>query len=392
MSNDNAELALLPNGFEDLLPPQADVEAQSISTLIGTFSSFGYRRIKPPLLEFEDSLLAPGPGERLSGETFRLMDPVTHRMLGLRSDITPQIARIASSRLSREPRPLRLTYANDVLRTKGNQLRTVRQFCQVGCEMIGDEQAESDVEICVLAILGLKAIGFGAVTLDLTIPGFVVSLIREGLRADAVATIKRAVAQRDRDLLATLPKAEVAALSHVMDVSAGSKQAEALFTALRDDVLPSELKADFARLKKVCDGVSRALGELQITDVTVTVDLLEQVEFEYHRHLGFTLFSPKVHGELGRGGCYDVRFGKGGDTETAKGFTLYMDTIRKACTPAQSLPHVFVPAGTSWSEIRELQAQGWVVVRSTGGAGDGLRAGCAYRYEGGAVVPDHKDA
>lgn len=390
MSNDSAELALLPNGFEDLLPPQADVEAQSISTLIATFSSFGYRRIKPPLLEFEDSLLAPGPGERLSGETFRLMDPVTHRMLGLRSDITPQIARIAGSRLSREPRPLRLTYANDVLRTKGNQLRTVRQFCQVGCEIIGDEQAESDVEICVLAILGLKAIGFGAVTLDLTIPGFVASLIHEGLSADAVATIKRAVAQRDRDLLATLPKTDVSALSHIMDISAGSKQAEALFAALKDDVLPPTLRADVRRLKEVCAGVERALGELSIGDVSVTVDLLEQVGFEYHRHLGFALFSPKVHGELGRGGCYDVRFGKSGETETAKGFTLYMDTIRKACAGVQTPQRVFVPAGTKWSDIRDLQEKGWTVVLGTGGAGDTVRAGCTHKYEGGAVVPDPK--
>lgn len=390
MSNDSAELALLPNGFEDLLPPQADVEAQSISTLIATFSSFGYRRIKPPLLEFEDSLLAPGPGERMSGETFRLMDPVTHRMLGLRSDITPQIARIASSRLSQEPRPLRLTYANDVLRTKGNQLRTVRQFCQVGCEMIGDEQAEGDVEICVLAILGLKAIGFGAVTLDLTIPRFVASLIREGLDAESAATIKRAVAQRDRDLLATLPKAEIAALTHVMEISAGSKQADALFAALKDEMLPPDLRADVARLKEVCKGVQRALRELKIADVTVTVDLLEQVRFEYHRHMGFALFSPKVHGELGGGGCYDVQFGKNGKTESAKGFTLYMDTIRKACAGAQPPQRVFVPAGTSWAAIGELQAQGWAVVRGTGGAGDAVRAGCTHRYEGGAVVPDPK--
>ena len=386
MSNDSAELALLPNGFEDLLPPQADIEAQSISTLIQTFSGFGYQRIKPPLLEFEDSLLAPGPGERLAGETFRLMDPVTHRMLGLRSDITPQIARIASSRLARESRPLRLTYANDVLRTKGNQLRTVRQFCQVGCEIIGDNGAESDVEICVLAVLGLKALGFGAVTLDMTIPGFAGALIPRDADSETVQAIRRAVLQRDRDLLASLKGAEAGALSHVMEISAGTKNAETLFEDLDDTILPREMQWDIARLKTVCEGIACALDELKIMDISVTVDLLEQAGFDYHRHLGFTLFSPKVHGELGRGGCYDVRFGKSGESETAKGFTLYMDTIRKACKSVTVKGQVFVPAEAKWSEIRDLQAQGHVVVRGTGTGDDGAIARCSHRYEGGKVV------
>lgn len=389
MSNDSAELALLPNGFEDLLPPQADVEAQSISTLMGVFSAFGYRRIKPPLLEFEDSLLAPGPGERLSGETFRLMDPVSHRMLGLRSDITPQIARIASSRLAGEPRPLRLTYANDVLRTKGNQLRTVRQFCQVGCEIIGDEQVESDIEVCVLTLLGLKALDFGAVTLDLTVPGFISSLIPGDTDQETVGAIKRAVGQRDRGMLASLSSVtDINALLHVMDVCAGARDAVAMFSAINSNLLPEALRGDLARLKSVCEGVIRAVADLGIADVMLTVDLLEQVGFEYHRHLGFTLFSPSVHGELGRGGCYDVRFGKDGKTETAKGFTLYMDTIRKACSGRGRGDTVFVPNGVKWSEIKVLQEQGLIVVRGTGGAGDKVcLQGCSHRYEGGKVLP-----
>ena len=114
--------ALLPSGFEDLLPPQAEAEYAAIATLMGVFRGFGYARVKPPLAEFEESLLAPGPGAALTQETFRVMDSDTHRMMGLRSDITAQIARIALSRLSEEKRPLRLTYANDVIRTRASQL------------------------------------------------------------------------------------------------------------------------------------------------------------------------------------------------------------------------------------------------------------------------------
>ncbi|MBK6895536.1 MAG: ATP phosphoribosyltransferase regulatory subunit [Alphaproteobacteria bacterium] len=385
MENKNSELALLPNGFEDLLPPNAEIEAQSISTLIGTFSAFGYQRIKPPLLEFESSLLGPGPGERLTEETFRLMDPITHRMLGLRSDITPQIARIARSRLVKEPRPLRLTYANDVLRTKGNQMRTVRQFCQVGCEIIGDGSVETDVEICVLALLGLKALNFGAVTLDLTIPGFVSALIPPKMKKEEIETLQKAVAQRDRGLLETLPATLVAPLVHVMELSAGSKEAGAFFTAIKPKMFSKDIRADLSRLQAVCEGVRQALGDLEVSGVTLTVDLLEQAGFEYQKHLGFMLFSPKVHGELGRGGSYDVSFGLDGQTETAKGFTLYMDTIRKACIGAAKKDIVFVQASVKWSEIRILQEKGWTVVR---GAGDGKTpALCTHQYMNGQVVP-----
>ena len=111
MSETDTHPALLPGGFADLLPSEAEQEARAITVLMETFASFGYARVKPPLVEFEDSLLAPGPGAALAHDTFRLMDPLSHRMMGIRSDMTPQIARIASSRLTKEVRPLRLARA-----------------------------------------------------------------------------------------------------------------------------------------------------------------------------------------------------------------------------------------------------------------------------------------
>ncbi len=104
---DHADKALLPAGLRDDLPPEAEFEAGVIERLMATFASFGYQRVKPPLIEFEESLLA-GPGGGVGPWMFRLMDPVSQRMLGLRADITPQIARIASSRLGNAQRPLRL--------------------------------------------------------------------------------------------------------------------------------------------------------------------------------------------------------------------------------------------------------------------------------------------
>src|SRR5690625_1513169 len=99
----DVEHALLPAGLQDGLPPEAAREAEVIERLIAVLSGYGYDRVKPPLLEFEDSLLL-GPGEQVANQTFRLMDPVSQRMMGLRADITPQVARIATTRLRSEER------------------------------------------------------------------------------------------------------------------------------------------------------------------------------------------------------------------------------------------------------------------------------------------------
>ena len=102
------------------------------------FAAHGYQRVKPPLLEFEDSLLA-GSGAAVAEQTFRLMDPDSQRMMGLRADTTPQVARIATTRLADAPRPLRLSYAGQCLRVRGTQLAPDRQIAQAGIELIGHD-------------------------------------------------------------------------------------------------------------------------------------------------------------------------------------------------------------------------------------------------------------
>ena len=105
--NDLDQGGLLPSGLRDVLPPTAAQEAAAIENLIAFFELNGYERVKAPLVEFEEGLLS-GAGAAIASETFRLMDPVSQRMMGIRPDITPQIARIATSRLADAPRPLRL--------------------------------------------------------------------------------------------------------------------------------------------------------------------------------------------------------------------------------------------------------------------------------------------
>src|SRR4051794_34278176 len=174
--NHSTPPGLLPAGLMDLLPPEAEREAALVETLMVAFAGHGYERVKPPLLEFEDSLLA-GSGAAVAEQTFRLMDPVSQRMMGLRADTTPQVARIAATRLGLQARPLRLCYAGQVLRVRGTQLAPERQLPQAGIELIGSDAAEADAEIALVAAEALGRAGVNGVSLDISLPTMAATLL-----------------------------------------------------------------------------------------------------------------------------------------------------------------------------------------------------------------------
>jgi ATP phosphoribosyltransferase regulatory subunit len=356
MNAQDNHTALLPSGFEDLLPSEAEKEYRAIAVLMGVFSGFGYARVKPPLAEFEESLLGDGPGAALAADTFRVMDPLTRRMMGLRSDVTPQIARIALSRLAGEARPLRIAYANDVIRMQASQQRTQRQFTQAGCELVGADTAQSDVEVALVALQGLAALGLTAVTIDFALPRIF----------DAVLA---AAGGQD---------------GHIDDLrSQLAGNAARALAALDGLDLPDDAQEQLARLRAVVDGVEAGLAELGLQGVSVTIDPLETKGFEYHSGVAFTLFAHGARGEIGRGGRYVVYDGDRAQSSAA-GFTLYMDTIRHLIVGDEVRKAVSVPADVSWSVIKNLQEQGWVVCRDVaqGGAADD---GCTHRYNNGQI-------
>src|SRR3954470_13450082 len=170
--NDAPHPTLLPAGLYDLLPPEADIEAAVTARLMGVLAAHGYQRVKPPLVEFEETLLA-GAGAVGAGDTFRLMGPSSPRMVGVRADIPPQVARIAAARLASAPRPLRLSYAGQVLRVKGSEMRPERQMGQAGAELIGAEGPAADVEAIAVAGEALTAIGVPHLSVDITLPTLV---------------------------------------------------------------------------------------------------------------------------------------------------------------------------------------------------------------------------
>src|SRR6201986_2784887 len=168
--------ALLPSGLRDLLPPDAETEASAGEALMGVFAAHGYQRVKPPLLEFEDSLLG-GSGAAVAEQTFRLMDPDSQRMMGVRADTTPQVARIATTRLVNAPRPLRLSYAGQCLGVRGTHRAPDRQVAQAGIELIGCENPAADAEIVLVGAEALASVGLTRTSFDLTLPTLVPILL-----------------------------------------------------------------------------------------------------------------------------------------------------------------------------------------------------------------------
>ena len=226
--NDNTHRGLLPAGLADILPPEAEHEARVTESLMASFAKFGYERVKPPLIEFEDILLS-GSGAATSQQTFRMMDPISQRMLGVRADMTLQIARIASTRLSDVARPLRLSYAGQILRVKGSDLRPKRQFGQIGAELIGSNSPEADAEVVLMAAAALTELGVPNLSVDLGLPTLVPAIC-EALDIDLSADeleLKTALNLKDEPAIVRLGE------------KLGSRASE-LFSGLLNSVGPAD--------------------------------------------------------------------------------------------------------------------------------------------------------
>ena len=358
--SDHPHRALLPAGFHDLLPPDAAHEASVVERLIGIFASRGYQRVKPPLVEFEETLLG-GAGATLSKDMFRVMDPISQRMMALRADMTLQIARIADARLTRDARPLRLSYAGQVLRVRGSDLRPERQFGQVGVELIGPDLADADAEVACVAIEALSAAGIENLSIDLNLPPLVPAVMRAmQSTADDVVTLRHALDRKDAATIAKVGGAAASLLGPLL--ACGGPAAEAL-DAARALPLPDEARALVRRLGDVVDRVSSALPGLM-----VTADLVEHRGFEYQRGVSFTIFARGIRGELGRGGRY--RIGDGNEAngseaaagETATGVTLFTDTVLRAAPPPAPTRRIFLCHGTAGEHGARLREAGWVTV------------------------------
>lgn len=353
---ENKKNALLPAGLRDVLPSDAALEAELVERIVAFFGQNGYERVKPPLIEFEDSLLS-GAGVALAPQTFRLMDPVSQRMMAFRADITTQIARIARTRLSEVSRPLRLSYSGEVLRIRGNQLRPERQILQVGAELIGSGSTSADTEIIFLATDAIDSLGCNDFSVDLTVPRLVPSILEQyGLPENERAEIRAGLDRKDPQAIKAHAGPAAETLTALFDATGSVDEALERLKALS---LPDTAGAERNRLEEVVN-----LLRTESPGLRLTLDPVENRGFEYHTGIGFTIFARGIAGELARGGRYRVRGGVSDDDERATGVTLYVDTILGILPRLKDSRRILIPPKTSRSVKLELQNDGWVTVSS----------------------------
>ncbi|MBL4907034.1 MAG: ATP phosphoribosyltransferase regulatory subunit [Sneathiella sp.] len=375
--NNYSEKGLLPAGLADMLPPAAAAEAHVSETLMKVFTAYGYQQVKPPLIEFEEHLLE-GAGEALSSKMFRVMDPVSHRMMGIRTDITPQVARIATTRMKQDPRPLRLSYSGQILRVHGSQLRPERQFTQAGVELIGSSEISADAELILLAAEALGTLGIKDFSIDLTLPTLLPAICHElGIDENRAQNAREALDHKDAAQLDNFGD-DLSPILNTLLQAAGP--ADTALAALLKLELSGKAAEQVADLEKLVQKLKTAAPEL-----VLTVDPGEFRGFEYQTGLSFTLFANNVRGELGRGGRYHLV-----DGETATGFTLFLDSLMRAVPKVTEIARLYLPFGTEQEIGLKFRMEGWQTVAGLGNEdsseAEALRLGCTHLLTMGDVI------
>jgi ATP phosphoribosyltransferase regulatory subunit len=299
---------LLPEGLRDRLPGEAAAQAHAVRALLDSISAKGFQRIAPPLVEYEDSLAPRLKSSRT--DLARFVDPVSQRTLAIRPDITPQVARIASTQLADAPRPLRLAYAGPVFKLGGTQLNPQRETMQVGAELIGSDSVEAACEMVGLAVDAMNAAGVADLTIDLTLPDLVATLAGQIRSPGEIAELDALLDMKDAGGL----------------VSAGFADWLPLITATGpvEPALAALRAFDHAGLMTSrIDGIAAIAGSLK--GVRVTLDPTERHGFEYQSWFGFSLFVAGLSSVVGRGGSYAIAY-PDGQNEPAMGFSVFPDS------------------------------------------------------------------
>lgn len=368
----NSQPDLLPEGLEDRLPREAAATTRVMRAVHGVMHGHGYDRVLPPMVEFDETLGARMAGIR-SRRMFRFVDPQSLRMLILRGDHTPQIGRIAASRLAAAARPLRLCYAGQIMLIRGDGLDPAREKLQCGAEVIGSDSVVAASEIVAMAIEALAAAGATGISVDFTLPDLVDVLAAQALPlpVDAIEGVRRELDTKDAGGL----------------VDAGGAAYVPLLYATGDFDSAIERLAQFDS-GGVLAGRIAALREIAARlggRVRLTLDPSERHGFEYQSWFGFTVYAQGVRGILGRGGTYRIAGPNGG--EAATGFSLFPDALIDLLADAESQEdRVFLPLGHDVEVAAQLRAGGWRTVAALTEADSAAALGCSHVLTGEGPV------
>ena len=352
----------LPDQIADVLPSEARHIEELRRLFLDTARSYGYELVMPPLLEHLESLLT-GTGEALDLQTFKLVDQLSGRTLGLRADTTPQVARIDAHLLNRTG-VARLCYCGPVLHTRAERPHATREPLQFGAEIYGHAGLEADLEVQLLALEGLRAAGVGSLSVDMADVRIVSSLLADARISSpaALARLHTALADKDASELASL-------LADEPGISAASADGLKALLQLYGD---EQVLSDAERVLKRVPGALQAIEGLRWLatqvrhlggDVKLGFDLADLRGYAYYSGTRFAIYGDGA--ELARGGRYDEVGAVFGRRRPAAGFSLDLKEL-VSNLPARSLrAAVRAPWGVDAGlrqGIASLRAQGETVV------------------------------
>lgn len=382
MSTKLTDRWLLPEGVEEALPEQAWRLEASRRQLIDLYKSWGYELVLPPFIEYLESLLT-GIGRDLDIQTFKLTDQLNGRMMGVRADITPQVARIDAHRLKQEG-PTRLCYLGTVLRTRPDNLAGSRSPLQIGAELYGHRGVESDLEILSLLIETLASTGIKDIYLGLGHVGFLRGLAAHyGFDARGTATFfeilqRKAVTELEEwlDSQSMDPEARSALIK--LPLLCGDRsvldEAREVFSAAGSDVM--------APINDL-DALSRTL-EASYPSITLHFDFAELNGFNYETGVVFAAYTRGEGEEVARGGRYDGIGKDFGRDRPAVGFSADLKRLVSLSllpsTDGNEARRIFSPIDVDDALVASLRDQGDVVIRELPAQGASPQAmGCDHR-------------
>lgn len=354
---------VLPDHIADVLPSEARHIEEIRRDLLDMARCYGYELVMPPMLEHLESLLS-GTGEALDLQTFKLVDQLSGRMMGLRADSTPQVARIDAHLLNRRG-VTRLCYCGPVLHTRPAAPHATREPLQFGAEIYGHSGLEADLEVLTLTLDALKACKVGALTVDLADARIVSSLLdQSGLSTMRKTEVLAALTSKDSsalmELTRTCPPEVGAALQSLVHLYGGV-----------------DMLAQARNSLPALPGIREALDHLQwlsghLDGVKVSFDLADLRGYAYYTGMRFSIYAAGASDALARGGRYDEVGSVFGRKRPAVGFSLDVKVLAQA------------------AEVRPLRA----AIRAPWGEASALRAAIAgLRQQGETVVcvlPGHE--
>lgn len=355
MSNSNW---LLPEYIQDMLPDEAWRIERMRASVLELLRLSGYQLVAPPLLEYAESLLVNG-SQDMDLRTFKLVDQLSGRTLGLRADITPQVARIDAHLLNRQG-VTRLCYAGSVVHTQPAGLMRTREPLQIGAELYGHSGLESDLEVQRLMLQVLTALGVAGVHLDLGHVALFRALVRH-------AGISK---ELETELFGALQGKDAPALHQLVDgLAAEVKNAllalPQLYGGVEVIARARAMLPNYPEVMAALDELEQAATHLQPLAHSIGIDLAELRGYHYHSGMVFAAYHAGSHDAIALGGRYDDVGKSFGRARPATGFSMDLRQLHGLLEKQAQPKGILAPHNNDsvlQDKIAQLRAQGHAVV------------------------------